>query len=73
MFMPENIHKKIFYPTNDYIFRRIFGSSGNENITKDFLSSIIPDSIDSVSLSNNLPSLKIISMINTVYLMLKQS
>ena len=53
--MPENTPKKIFYPTNDYIFRRIFGTSGNENITKDFLNSIISDPIDSVSLSNNLP------------------
>ena len=45
--------KTIYYPTNDFIFRRIFGTVGNEEITKDFLSSIISDSIESISLANN--------------------
>ena len=43
----------VFYPTNDFIFRRIFGTEGNEFITQSFLSTIIPDKITSISLANN--------------------
>ena len=33
--------EKIVVPTNDYIFKRIFGKPGNEEITKSFLNSIL--------------------------------
>ncbi len=38
-------------PTNDFIFKRIFGKEGNERITKRLLSSIIEDEIDEISLN----------------------
>ena len=40
-------------PTNDYIFKRIFGYVGNENITKNLLESILKIKINSVSLDGN--------------------
>lgn len=40
-------------PTNDYVFKRIFGHVGNEEITKDFLSSIIGKEITSINLEGN--------------------
>ena len=43
----------IFYPTNDYIFRKIFCTQGNENITKSLLNNIISENITSIDLSNN--------------------
>ena len=33
--------EKIVVPTNDYVFKRIFGKPGNEEITKSFLNSIL--------------------------------
>ena len=38
-------------PTNDFIFKRIFGKEGNEEITKDLLSSILEDKIETIELS----------------------
>lgn len=52
----KNISKKsavIYYPTNDYIFRTIFGTPGNEHITISLLSSILSENIVSVDLDNN--------------------
>lgn len=40
-------------PTNDYIFKRIFGRIGNENITKNLLESVLETKIKSVSLDTN--------------------
>ena len=40
-------------PKNDYVFKRIFGHSGNEEITKNLLQSIIPDKIDKIELDSN--------------------
>ena len=34
-------NKKIYYPTNDYVFRRIFGTPGNEEITMSLLKCLI--------------------------------
>ena len=45
--------KKLLDPKNDYVFKRIFGHSGNEQITKNFLESIIPDKIDKIVLDSN--------------------
>ena len=53
------IHKEVYIisnllnPKNDYVFHRIFGHSGNEDITKNFLSSIIPDTIHEITLDCN--------------------
>ena len=40
-------------PTNDYLFKRIFGQLGNEEITKGLVSSIIRKEIKSISLDGN--------------------
>ena len=40
-------------PKNDYVFKRIFGHTGNEEITKGLLQSIIPDKIDKIELDSN--------------------
>ena len=40
-------------PKNDYVFKRIFGHTGNEEITKNLLQSIIPDKIDKIELDSN--------------------
>ena len=44
---------KLLDPKNDYVFKRIFGQIGNEDITKSFLSSIIPDKIEKIELDCN--------------------
>ena len=38
---------------NDYVFKRIFGRTGNEDITKSLLTSIIPDKIEKIKLDSN--------------------
>ena len=40
-------------PTNDYVFRKIFGQVGNEDITKSFINSILDTKIESVNLEGN--------------------
>ena len=40
-------------PTNDYVFKRIFGQVGNESITKSFINSILDTKIQSVNLEGN--------------------
>ena len=40
-------------PTNDYVFKRIFGHKGNEDITIDLLNSILSDKINSINLDEN--------------------
>jgi predicted transposase/invertase (TIGR01784 family) len=52
IFIEENI-KKAIVPTNDYVFARIFGKVGNEEITKGLLSCIIPDKIETITLNEN--------------------
>ena len=44
---------KLLDPKNDYVFKRIFGHIGNEEITKGLLQSIIPDRIDKIELDSN--------------------
>lgn len=44
---------KVVVPTNDYVFKRIFGRVGNEIITKGFLNSILNEEIQSVDLEGN--------------------
>ena len=40
-------------PTNDYVFKKIFGQVGNESITKSFINSILETKIQSVNLEGN--------------------
>ena len=35
------IKKRLLTPTNDYVFKRIFGFVGNEDITKGLLNAIL--------------------------------
>ena len=49
--MAENEEELL--PTNDYVFKRIFGHIGNEEITKGLLSTIIGKEVNSVDLSKN--------------------
>ena len=44
---------RLLDPKNDYVFKRIFGHTGNEEITKGLLQSIIPDKIDKIELDSN--------------------
>ena len=46
--MHIEIKQNAVIPTNDYVFKKIFGQVGNENITKDFLSTILDKTIESV-------------------------
>lgn len=43
----------VFYPTNDYVFHRIFAQEGNEAITKAFLNTILSNTIDEIRLDTN--------------------
>ena len=51
--MHIEIKQNAVIPTNDYVFKKIFGQVGNENITKDFLSTILDKTIESVNLEGN--------------------
>ena len=44
---------KLLDPKIDYVFKRIFGYIGNEEITKELISSIIRKEISSIELDNN--------------------
>ena len=44
---------KMFKPTNDYVFKRIFGHKGNEEITKGLLSAIMQKEIKNIDLDKN--------------------
>ena len=50
MFMTNN---EAMNPTNDYIFKRIFGKEGNEEITKGLISAIIGKEIKKVELNES--------------------
>ena len=42
---------KVMVPTNDYVFQRIFGHAGNEEITKGLLTAILKRKIQKVELN----------------------
>ena len=44
---------KLLNPKIDYVFKRIFGYTGNEEITKAFISSIISKNIKEITLNCN--------------------
>ena len=48
-----HISKKLLDVKIDYVFKKIFGRKGNEDITKAFLSTILEDKITSISLDKN--------------------
>lgn len=41
----KKLIKESMYPTNDYVFQRIFGYRGNETITKGLINSILKDEV----------------------------
>ena len=45
--------KDYFLPTNDYVFKRIFGYVGNEKITKALLNAILDERVTKVDLDKN--------------------
>ena len=47
------IEKELLNPKNDYVFKRIFGFKGNENITKQMLTTILKIQIDTIELDQN--------------------
>ena len=53
MVKKEENGKISFNPTNDYVFKRIFGHVGNEEITKALLKAILKKKIEKVDLDKN--------------------
>lgn len=53
LLITKSINKKLILPTNDYVFKRIFGYKGNENITKNLINSIIDTEVTSINLDGN--------------------
>ncbi len=49
----NNAKNNAMVPTNDYVFKRIFGHKGNEKITSDLISSILGREIKDVDLTKN--------------------
>lgn len=49
----EVIKKEILKPTNDYVFRKIFGEVGNEDITKDLVEKVLKVKYENIDLSKN--------------------
>ena len=55
MFTIENKEQEIpkyMFPTNDVLFKKIFGADGNENITKDLVSCILQKKIKKLEFKN---------------------
>ena len=46
-------NKEILNPTNDYVFRRIFGEVGNEDITRDLVEKVLKVKYENIDLSKN--------------------
>ena len=52
--MPKKLAtNEAMIPTNDYVFKRIFGHKGNEKITSDLISSILGREIKNIDLTKN--------------------
>ena len=41
-----------YTPTNDYVFKRIFGHKGNENIAKDLIEAIVGEKFSNIKIEN---------------------
>lgn len=50
----KNIQKKSLMPTNDVIFHCLFGTVGNEKITKDLLEKLLHKEVEEIDLDLNL-------------------
>ena len=48
--------KNLLQPTNDYVFQKIFGAKGNENITKGFIEAITDEQYKSVQIQSSVPT-----------------
>ena len=51
--MKENKKIELLNPKSDYVFKRIFGHVGNEEITKDLLNSILENKVTEIELDKN--------------------
>lgn len=50
----EVVHiEELLDPKNDYVFKRIFGRTGNEEITKQLLDTIIKEEINEITVDEN--------------------
>ena len=49
----ENKEKKVLKPTNDFVFKKIFGSVGSERITTSLLEAILKINITAIDLDKN--------------------
>lgn len=49
----EKTERKLLSPKLDVVFQALFGEEGNENITKDFLESVLKKKITEIDLSKN--------------------
>lgn len=47
------IETELLNPKNDYVFKRIFGHVGNEEITKQLLGTILKDEINEITVDEN--------------------
>lgn len=48
-----HIGQELLNPKNDYVFKRIFGHVGNEDITKQLLGTILKDKINEITVDEN--------------------
>ena len=51
--MTEEEKKKAMLPTNDYVFKRIFGYEGKEEITKDFIEAVTKYEIEEIDVGRS--------------------
>ena len=51
--MEQKEKQDSFIPTNDYVFKRIFGCKGNEIITKGLLNAILDEEVKEIDLDKN--------------------
>lgn len=59
----------IYKPTNDYMFKRIFGHRKNSDLLKDLLEGILPDiKIESLEVKQQVSLEKQLCLINLEYL-----
>ena len=46
----KDINEEIMLPTNDYVFHRLFGHVGNEDLTSGLISSILNQEIETIKI-----------------------
>ena len=50
----KQLQERAKLPTNDIIFHCLFGTVGNEHITKDFLEKVLKRKVEKIDLDKNL-------------------